>query len=80
MLNENIKTEVEEWFLIIINFDSVEIIEFLTLIVERLGLSKLYTTIKNSITDSLKKEVRQKIEEIVDELDGHVEDPYYGMI
>ncbi|HEX3029391.1 MAG TPA: hypothetical protein VHT34_08830 [Clostridia bacterium] len=79
LLNEDLKTEVEEWLLSIIDFHSDEIIEYLTLIVGRLGLSKLYATIKNSLTGNLKKEVRQKIEEIVDEIDGHVEDPYYGM-
>lgn len=79
LLDEDVKREIEEWLLSIIDFDSDEIIEYLTLIVGRLGLSKLYVTIKSSLTSNLKKEVRQIIEETVNEIDGHVEDPYYGM-
>lgn len=79
LLNADLKKEIEEWLLSIIDFDSDEVTEYLTLIVGRLGLSRLYDTIKSSLTGNLKKEVRQKIVEIVDEIDGHVEDPYFGM-
>ncbi|BCN29444.1 hypothetical protein [Anaeromicropila herbilytica] len=79
LLSEDLKAEIEEWLLSIIDFESDEIIEYLTLIVGRLGLSKLYATMKGSLTGNLKKEVRQEIEEIVEEIDGHVENPYYGM-
>ncbi len=79
VLDEPIKSELEEWLLSIIDFDSDEIIDYLTLIMCRLGLSNLYVAIKNSLKSNLKKEVRKIIEEIVNEIDGHEGDPYYGM-
>lgn len=78
-LHEDLNAEIEDWLLSVLDFNSDEIIDYATLIVARLGLIKLYTTIKNSLTGNLRNEVRQIIEEIVSEVDGHVEYPYYGM-
>ncbi len=79
LLNEDIKCEIEDWLISIVNSDSKEITEYTTLIIARLGLSRLYGTIKASLAGNLREEVRQIITEIINEVDGHVEDPYYGM-
>ena len=79
LLAQDIKDEIEDWLIGVNNFDSKEVIEYVTSIIGQLGLVKLYAIIKSSVKDNLKKEVQQVIEETIKEIDGHVEDPYFGM-
>lgn len=79
LLDNDIRDEIENWLLSINDIDSEDVIEYITLIVGRLGLVKLYETIKDALSVNLKKEVRQIIIETVKEMDGHVENPFYGM-
>jgi hypothetical protein len=79
LLNQNTRNDIEAWLMNVLNFDSVEVTELIALTVGRLGLGKLYCIIKVALNDNLKKEVRQVIEQTVKELDGHAEDPFFGM-
>ena len=79
LINECLKNRIETWLINVNDFNSEEVVEYETSIIGRLGLTKLYDIMKDSLKGNLEKEIQQIIEETVREIDEHVEDPYYGM-
>lgn len=79
LLDQDIKNEIEDWLISVNDFNSEEVIEYVTSIIGRLGLVKLYAIVKASLKNNLRKEVQKVIEETVKEIDEHAEDPYFGM-
>jgi hypothetical protein len=79
LLDSNVKNKVELWIISICNKESIENIDFITSIVGRLGLVKAFEYMKNLLDGNLTNEIRVIIHEAITELDGHVEDPYFGM-
>ncbi|MNC62510.1 hypothetical protein D3C75_1125380 [compost metagenome] len=73
------KNEIETWIISICNKESINDIELISSIIGRLGLEKVYKHLENLLNDNLKNEVRIIIQQTIAELDGHAEDPYFGM-
>lgn len=79
LINEMLKEKIEDWLMRVIDFNSEEIIEYETSVIGRLGLSKLFSLMKDALSSDLKNEVRQIIVETIAEIGDHVIDPYHGM-
>lgn len=79
LIDEMLKEIIEDWLIRVIDFNSEEIIEYETSVIGRLGLSKLFSLMKEALSTDLKKEVRQIIDETIAEIGDHVIDPYHGM-
>ena len=79
ILDTCVKNKVEGWLISVLDLDAEDYVEYATSIIGRLGLVELHKILKDSLKTNLNKEVRDIIEETVNELNGHVEDPYYGM-
>ncbi|MEK4472926.1 hypothetical protein NSQ91_06905 [Paenibacillus sp. FSL R7-0048] len=79
LIDSELRNRVEEWIIGICNKESLHDIELISLIIGRLGLVKVYIHLKNLLTGNVRNEIRTVIHEIIDELDGHVDDPYHGM-
>lgn len=79
MLDMNVSNQVETWIISNCNKDSINNVEFMTLIIGRLGLVKAFEYVKSLLDEDLISEIRKIIHETINELDGHVEDPYFGM-
>ncbi|MGG1636011.1 hypothetical protein MHH56_19065 [Paenibacillus sp. FSL K6-3182] len=79
LLDNNLKNEIENWILSNWNKESINDVEFISSIIGRLGLTKAYKYMKSLLNENLRNEIRSVIEEAIADLDGHVEDPYFGM-
>jgi len=79
LLDSDVKNKMETWLIGICNKDSINDIETISSIIGRLGLINAYKHLTNLLNDNLKNEIRIVIQETIAELDGHVEDPYFGM-
>lgn len=79
ILNQDIKKKVEEWLISLIDTDSLDVIENMSLIIGRLGLADLYFALLKKLNDRLNPNVRNVIIEMEEELKGNVADPYSGM-
>lgn len=79
LLDNIVKNEVENWIISKCNKESFNVVDLITLIIGRLGLVKAYEHVKSLLDEDLANEIRATIQETVAELDGHVEDPYFGM-
>lgn len=79
LLDFDLRNEIEEWLIGICNKESIHDIELISLIIGRLGLVKVYIHLKNLLNENVSDDIKTVIHEMVDELDGHVQDPYHGM-
>lgn len=79
LLEKGIKDKIEEWLINIIDIESEECVEGVTSIIGYLGLKRLYLVLKDYTKSNLPKDIRTIIDEMINELDGHEEDPYHGM-
>jgi hypothetical protein len=79
MLDMNVRNQVETWLISIFNKDSINGVEYVTLIIGRLGLLKVFEYVKKLLEEDLTREIRVIIHETIKELEGHVENPYFGM-
>lgn len=78
-INKEIKVEIENWILSILNFKSLEIIELIFLPIGALGLTKVFEILKNSLQMDLENDMREEIEEFIKECNGNIDDPYNNL-
>ena len=79
LLDDTIKSKIEAWLIGVNDITSTEVVEYSTSILGRIGLERMYSIMKDSLSGNIKNEIRLIIQETIDELDDHVSDPYFGM-
>lgn len=79
LLDGDLKNKIESWVILNFNKDSIHDIDLISSITGRLGLVKVYLQLKKLLNGDVNNETKKVIQETIAELDGHVDDPYFGM-
>ncbi|MEK3766640.1 MULTISPECIES: hypothetical protein [unclassified Solibacillus] len=78
-LDEKIKDKVDSIVQEILDPNSYELMDNVTSIIAYLGLSNSFQTLKEIDSTSLSINVKEIIEETINELDGNIGNPYSGV-
>ncbi|MBD8032189.1 hypothetical protein [Solibacillus merdavium] len=78
-LDEKIKDKVDSIVQEILDPNSYELMDNVTSIIAYLGLSNSFQTLKEIDSTSLSINVKEVIEETINELDGNIGNPYSGL-
>ena len=78
-LDEKIKDKVDSIVQEILDPNSYELMDNVTSIIAYLGLSNSFQTLKEIDSTSLSINVKEIIEETINELDGNIGNPYSGL-
>ena len=79
LLEECVKEKVERYLEEIIDFEDVEIMDYILCIIPRIGLSNLFSYILQNKGSIQNREVLLNITESENEYGGNVDNPYSGM-
>ena len=78
-LDEKIKDKVDSIVQEVLDPNSYELMDNVTSIIAYLGLSNSFQTLKEIDSTSLSINVKEVIEETINELDGNIGNPYSGL-
>ena len=78
-LDEKIKVKVDSVVQEVLDPNSYELMDNVTSIIAYLGLSNSFQTLKEIDSTSLSINVKEVIEETINELDGNIGNPYSGV-
>lgn len=79
LISYNIKKEIEEYLITIIDYEDYEIIDWLLVIIPKLGLEEIYNLVLRKQIDIKNTEVIKIINEAKAEYGENVSNPYSGM-
>jgi len=78
-LSDTLKEKIEDWINKAWNTKSPGLIENITSVIGRLGLAKSFELVKKSINENISNEIKEILETTIQEINGHIDDPYYSM-
>ncbi|MCJ2144894.1 hypothetical protein ABE057_16970 [Bacillus paralicheniformis] len=79
ILDDKIKHKIDILIKNILDANSYDLIDNATSIIAYLGLPESFKALQEMIKENPSEEVRELIEETIEELEGNVENPYSGL-
>ncbi|MBU8683514.1 hypothetical protein MOE23_01055 [Bacillus haynesii] len=79
ILDDKIKHKIDILIKNILDANSFDLIDNATSIIAYLGLPESFKALQEMIKENPSEEVRELIEETIEELEGNVENPYSGL-
>ena len=79
ILDDKIKHKIDMLIKNILDANSYDLIDNATSIIAYLGLPESFKALQEMIKENPSEEVRELIEETIEELEGNVENPYSGL-
>lgn len=79
LIDKQLKKKIESWIDKVWDVNSTSLIDNITSIIVNLGLENSFNKAKESLDENISEEVREILQQTIEEVKNSITDPYFGM-